>query len=1055
MDETSASWCTISPMEGDKDARLTITMQNNVSTTQRRAEIVIASEGLDSQHFVVEQAGATPYMALDVQDISSSFVGDTCSYHILSNATWRVKEPDETDESASWYTITPRTGEGNTPITIQIYANPTYDVRTASIQFESDGVPPAVVHLRQDAKPEEKYLTLSSSDDIACDAAGGSYSVSLSSNVEWQTTLTNVTPSFSPWCTVSPGQGVPAAEPRSISIEVAPNADLVPRSAIISFVGAGELAQSITVRQEGVVPSLQLSEKNINADPRGGTFVVNVTSNVPWQMGDIPSWCRISSSGMGINTSDLTITVAENTTTAIRKADIGITGEGLVAQSITVTQTGQAKVCSVSPSEIAMKSQGGSYQVEVTSNVGWRVAANGSGSWFSVTPSSGTASTTVTVKAEPNPANAARTASIQFESEVVPMPTVSLRQEAKPEEKYLNLSIPGLTVGPEADVHTFTIRSNTSWVIGSIPNWLSINSTKGQGEKEIRLTTLPNESTEGRSCLISIEGEGVEQQYFTFVQSGAVPYLTLNSSGKIEGGVEGGSYSVEVKANVPWTVEQTADWCQVTPKSGANADRLTVALSRNATTDSRQADILVKGKGVETQRIQVAQAGQEKVFNVSPSQISMGSQGGNSQVAVTSNIGWKATGNNSPWLTITPTSGNASSVVSVSVAPNTQFDSREGRFTITGANGVAYPVVIKQAALLRVLSVSPSIVNADANGGNYSVGIEANLPWTASSNVGWISVSPRSGGGNGTVAVKVDANQVMTSRSGSIIISASGMPDQKIQVEQKGKTYLYTLTVQSFNIRNENSDDKNERSWDRRRDAVVAMMRDRNPDLVGMQEVKYKQKKYLTDNLKNYAVIGKDRDMGYEDAPLGITLGMGEYTPIYQNRNGLVRYDWGVFWASNSPSRPSYSPNASCRRVITWGLFVHQASGKEFYFVSVHLDHSNDNVRQFEANVVMQQLKNDVNKRNLPMIVVGDFNTGSSSVLKAFTDAGLKNAREEAPVTDWSGTYNAWGAGGSIIDNVFYTPGAFTAVEYKVIKQAYNGVTYISDHYPIEVKFGF
>ncbi len=59
------------------------------------------------------------------------------------------------------------------------------------------------------------------------------------------------------------------------------------------------------------------------------------------------------------------------------------------------------------------------------------------------------------------------------------------------------------------------------------------------------------------------------------------------------------------------------------------------------------------------------------------------------------------------------------------------------------------------------------------------------------------------------------------------------------------------------------------------------------------------------------------------------------------------------------------------------------------------------------------------------------------------------DARMAAPVTDQYNTYNAWTANGkSIIDYIWFS-GFGGVLSYHTVRDAYAGVSLISDHYPI------
>jgi chitodextrinase len=72
-------------------------------------------------------------------------------------------------------------------------------------------------------------------------------------------------------------------------------------------------------------------------------------------------------------------------------------------------------------------------------------------------------------------------------------------------------------------------------------------------------------------------------------------------------------------------------------------------------------------------------------LTVSPGSLSIGSAAGSSPIAVTSNVSWTATDNQS-WITVSPASGSNNGTVNVTVTANTGSTSRAGTVTIAGGS---------------------------------------------------------------------------------------------------------------------------------------------------------------------------------------------------------------------------------------------------------------------------------------------------------------------------------------------------------------------------------
>lgn len=259
------------------------------------------------------------------------------------------------------------------------------------------------------------------------------------------------------------------------------------------------------------------------------------------------------------------------------------------------------------------------------------------------------------------------------------------------------------------------------------------------------------------------------------------------------------------------------------------------------------------------------------------------------------------------------------------------------------------------------------------------------------------------------------------------------------------------IKIMSFNIRTKTSNDEGINHWDQRKAACVALIKDHMPDIMGVQEAKWdSQWTYLIGQLKGlgYDGYGVNRDNGEES-------GKDEVVGIFWNTDVLKKIEVGTFWLSTTPEKPSRNWGMSMNRTATWGLFEHIATGQKFFFLNTHLPLKNDNLDDPEL-AKKEGMKIIVNKlleyeEDYPLYVTGDFNiTSTDPVLEGLRDF-MRNARTYANVKDTTKTTtNGFGKSSSlkIIDHIFYSD-YLKVPEYCTITDAYNGVTYVSDHYPI------
>lgn len=247
-----------------------------------------------------------------------------------------------------------------------------------------------------------------------------------------------------------------------------------------------------------------------------------------------------------------------------------------------------------------------------------------------------------------------------------------------------------------------------------------------------------------------------------------------------------------------------------------------------------------------------------------------------------------------------------------------------------------------------------------------------------------------------------------------------------------------TLKVISFNIRMGIAED-GENSWENRRDASVAMVKEQLPDIIGLQEAYPFQDSYITANIPGYACIGVGRDDGQF---------LGERMSIVFNYNRVKPVKYGTFWLSETPDVPSFGWDAKCRRTATWARMTHLATGKEFFFVNTHLDHKGEVARR-EGLALIESKIADMNPEGLPVILTGDFNLRDNNPLILEFDQRMNNAREKAAVTDTLCSSNGYRKDrGNRIDYIFYN-GFRKCTEFHTLTGEYAGKPYISDHYPV------
>ncbi len=282
-----------------------------------------------------------------------------------------------------------------------------------------------------------------------------------------------------------------------------------------------------------------------------------------------------------------------------------------------------------------------------------------------------------------------------------------------------------------------------------------------------------------------------------------------------------------------------------------------------------------------------------------------------------------------------------------------------------------------------------------------------------------------------------------------------GDPDGPVDEKTK-------LKAATFNIRFENDNDADERSWTFRRTGVVQLIQDYDFDIIGFQESRSGQKTYLQSSLADYTFF---------DTP--------EEPCMAWKAAKFVEIERGYFYLSATPDEPSnpypgwVSTDPGRRRLCQWVKLEDRASGKKVLYLNTHLEVASSGtsisedeavtIRTKSAELICNRIASLNPTGEYAVILGGDMNSSTTESAHAdyfkvqLTDSYYRSADlgvKEGPVA----TYNAW----SYEDeqrskwyhriDYLYFKGGLDVVKYKVIDDLYNGY-YTSDHWPLMVIF--
>lgn len=259
------------------------------------------------------------------------------------------------------------------------------------------------------------------------------------------------------------------------------------------------------------------------------------------------------------------------------------------------------------------------------------------------------------------------------------------------------------------------------------------------------------------------------------------------------------------------------------------------------------------------------------------------------------------------------------------------------------------------------------------------------------------------------------------------------------------------FNVATYNIRQLNSGDTRAgNGWERRQPIIADLAQFHDFDIFGTQEGFKQQLDGLQSAMPGYTYIGSGRDDGKDK---------GEHSAIFYRTDRFELIDNGDFWLSETPDIPSLGWDAACRRICTWGKFRHKASGREFLFFNLHMDHIGKTARIESAKLV--KAKMDEIGTGLPTFLTGDFNVDQthSSYMTIIEDGELNDAYSVSEfVYALNGTFNSYRTDGfstSRIDHIFVSPD-ITVRKYGVLTDTYRteenaGTDNLANNAPSEI----
>ena len=253
-----------------------------------------------------------------------------------------------------------------------------------------------------------------------------------------------------------------------------------------------------------------------------------------------------------------------------------------------------------------------------------------------------------------------------------------------------------------------------------------------------------------------------------------------------------------------------------------------------------------------------------------------------------------------------------------------------------------------------------------------------------------------------------------------------------------------SLKIMTYNIRLDVASD-GENAWEHRKEFLTNQIKFYSPDVMGTQEGRPNQIKYMKETLTDYKMIGHGRDGGDN----------GEYSAIFYNTNKVKVEQDSTFWLSKTPEKRSKDWDAAIERICTYGLFTDLESLEKVWIVNTHLDHIGQESRVNSMKIIEAHI-NTINKDNYPVILMGDLNVEPDNELITNLKQDFIDTKEQSKLKFGpTGTFNAFKFNEPVtrrIDYIFVSKTPNVKVEKYAVLSNSKDLKYPSDHLPVYVK---
>ena len=647
---------------------------------------------------------------------------------------------------------------------VSVTANDTYDPRTAVITIadKNDATK------RSFSVSQKRNTGLFIGETVfQVPMEGGSVTVSLESNVNYEVVI----PGDCDWLSLATDDAKSRGlEESSFTLLVNANKSYYNRSAIVKVVNTDEgLSGSVSVSQSfDTVFTVDSTDFEIPMD--GGTFTVNVESNVSYEV-KLPEGCdwitpsiKKKDPDFKTETTEIVFTVKENTGYDARDAIITLVNENAgIATPLTVHQPFTA-VFNADKKTFEVPMEGGTVTVNMESNVSYDVSIPADCDWVTLPSSArtrGVKPSVVTLEVKENKSYHDRkvVVTIANKDAGVSVP-ITIDQ---PFNTVFTADKTAFDVDMAGGTVTVNLQTNISYNV-MIPDdcdWITLPATsksrmdgeKARKSKKSRAATTEaivlrvkeNPGYKDRDAVVTIGNKdagaeikiSIHQPFTTVFKADKTAFDVDMAGGTITVNMESNiSYEVSIPSGCDWITMPTAVRSKARANSksrGTTTSAVVFRVKENLSYKDREAVVTIANKEAGVSIAIYIHQPFATEFKVDKNEFEVPMEGGTVTVNVESNVDYDVSiPSGCSWITRVNTArsrATKSSVVMLRVSENTSGSDRRAVITISNSSaGVSTSITITQP-FTTVFKADKTAFDVDMDGGTVTVNMESNISY--------------------------------------------------------------------------------------------------------------------------------------------------------------------------------------------------------------------------------------------------------------------------------------------------------------------------------------